>query len=102
MKKIAEIVKSIKGELKGAEEYATLSAKYKVEDRDLASTYSGLATTELSHVDSLHSQVVRIIKEHKASGKEVPPAMQKVWDWEHEQIMQEYAEVKAMLDMAKK
>lgn len=102
MRKIAEIVEDIHEELEGAEHYATQAAKYKAAEKELSSVYAGLATTELSHVDTLHSQVVKAINEQKATGKEVPAEMQDVWDWQHKQIAAKYAGVRALLEMAKK
>lgn len=102
MRKIAEIVKNMKWELNKAEHYADLAIKYKDEDKSLSSTYKGIATTKLSHVDTFHTQATRTIADHKAAGKTAPAGMQAIWDWEHEQIMHQYAEVKALIDTAGK
>lgn len=102
MRKIAEIVEDIKEELEGAEHYAEKALQYKGTDKELSSVYSGLSTTELSHVDSLHTQAVKIINEVKATGKEVPAGMQAVWDWEHTQMLKRYTDIKALLETARK
>lgn len=102
MKIIKIIVEQIDEEVCSAEEYAKCATKYKVEDKALADMYFEMANQELMHVDKLHAQVVRYIQQHKASGKEVPAAMEAVWNWEHEKIMDNVARIKVMLDMYKK
>lgn len=100
MKKIKCLVEDIAEELEGAEHYAKLATQHKEDDRALADVYAKLAGVELDHVNALHGQVVRIIKEYKAtSGKETPAPMQAVWDWEHEKMVDTTARIKTMLEM---
>ena len=99
MKEIKHIAEYIREELADAEKYAKAAMKCKDTDRDLAQTYHDLSRQELTHIDLLHSNVARLIKEHTAKGKEVPAAMQAVWDWEHEHMVEEVKEVKLLLDM---
>lgn len=102
MRKIAEAVNYIKDELAGAEKYADEALKYKGTDKEASSMFIGLATTELSHVDSLHAYIVKLINEQRATGREVPAGMQDVWDWEHTQMLKRYTEIKALLETARK
>lgn len=102
MRKIAEAVNYIKDELAGAEKYADEALKYKGTDKEASSMFIGLATTELSHVDSLHTYIVKLINEAKSTGREVPQGMQDVWDWEHTQMLKRYTEIKALLETARK
>lgn len=100
MKTIKCLVEDIQEELEGAEHYAKLATQYKEDDRVLADVYAKLASVELDHVNALHEQVVRIIKDWKAtSGKETPAPMQAVWDWEHEKMVDTEARIKSMLSM---
>lgn len=99
MKEIKYLVEEIKEELEGAEEYAKHALQYKWDDRTLSETLVAIATQELSHVDALHTQAVRLIK---ASTDKPPAAMQAVWDWEHERMMDKTAKVKALLEYAKR
>ena len=100
MKEIKYIVKQIREELEDAEKYAKAAAKLKDTNSTDASTYSELARQELSHVDSLHKMAVRMIEKKKESGVEVPPAMQAVWDWEHEQMIERVGKIKTLMSMA--
>lgn len=100
MKIIKKIVEDINEELESAEHYAKLAAQYKDEDRELADVYAKTAEVELGHVNTLHGQVVRIIKDWKAkSGEQTPPAMQAVYDWEHKKSIETVAQIKTLLDM---
>lgn len=102
MKIIKHLVEDIREELEGAEHYAKLATQYRDEDRGLADAYSKLAEAELGHVDALHAQVVRLIQEYKASNKgPVPAAMQAVWDWEHERMIDTITRVRALLSTYK-
>lgn len=103
MKVIKTIVENIEEETDGAENYAKLATQYKETDKLLADTYAKLAGVELDHVNLLHDQVVRIIKDWKAtSGKEVPTSMQAVWDYEHQRSIDKVAKIKALLEIYKR
>lgn len=96
MKQIKQIVEDIKEEMEGAEHYAKLATQYKDTDRSLSDTYAKLASVELDHVTALHTQAVRMIKDVKEPS---PAAMQAVWDWEHEKMVDTVARIRTMLDM---
>lgn len=99
MKAIKTIVKDIREELEGAEHYAKLAVQYKDENRQLADSYSKIAQSELNHIDVFHSQAVRMIQEQRTSGVQVPAAMQAVWDWEHEKMIDGVARIKTILSL---
>lgn len=97
MKIIKILVENIREELEGAENYAKLFAQFKDSDRALSEVFARLSETELTHVNMLHEQAIRAIKEQKATGAETPTAMQAVWDWEHEKMVDTVAKIKALL-----
>ena len=99
MKEIKCLVEDIKDELEGAEHYAKLALQYKHTDRQLADIYAKLAGVESEHVTVLHDQVVRLIKEHKEEGNDIPPAMQAVYDWEHEKMIDNLTRVRSIISM---
>lgn len=99
MKIIKEIVCDIRDEMDGAEHYAKKATQYKDENRTLADTYAKLAEAELGHVNTLHEQAVRLIKEQKASGVEAPAGMKAVWDWEHEKMVDTVTRINTILAM---
>lgn len=101
MKQIKTIVKDIKEEVEGATHYAKLAIQYKDTDKALADAYYSMANQELAHADLLHAQAVRMIKAYQATGKEVPVAVQAVWDFEHEMQVDDVSKVKTLLSMYK-
>lgn len=101
MKVIKNLVEDIEEELEGAEHYAKKATQYKDENRELADVYAKLANVELDHVNAIHGQVVRMIKEYKAGGNEPPAAMAAVWEYEHERATDKAAKIKTLLDMYK-
>lgn len=94
MKQIKEIVESIREELESAEDYAKKATRYKLDDKTLADTYYEMSMQELGHVDRLHAQAVRLIK---SQTEPAPAAMQAVWDWEHDKMIDTTARVKTLL-----
>lgn len=101
MKKIQDIVKDIKGELHGAKHYAELANKYKDDDDSMSEMYAGISNQELGHVNTMHAQVVRIINDYRRKNGDPPAAMKAIWDWEHQQMVEEVAEVKRLLEIVR-
>lgn len=99
MKIIKEIVENINDEIEGAEHYAMLGTKYKDDDKILADNYVKMAEAELTHVNSLHDQVVRIIKAWQAKGNETPPAMAAVYEYTHQNQIDKVARIKVLIQM---
>ncbi len=86
-------------ELHDAEKYARLYHQYMDEDRQLSEMFKVLSNQELEHMNMEHNQATRLIRQYRDSGKEVPAAMQAIWDWEHEQMVEEEKEVRVLLNM---
>ena len=102
MKKIANMVKEMRDEISGAEHYAKQATKYKDDDKALADVYVAMANQEIEHVDRLHTQVARIIQAYRSGKGEPPEAMMAVWNFEHEDMMEKVARIKALIDIYKK
>lgn len=101
MKIIKTLVEQIEEEACGAEEYAKLAMQYKDEDKLLADNWAKMAEVELQHVDLLHAQVVRIIKEWKTKGNTTPPEMAAVYDYVHKNQIDKAARIKFLLNLYK-
>lgn len=72
----------------------------KDEVKALAENYAKMAEAELGHVNALHAQAVRVIKDWRTySGKEPPAAMQAVFDYEHDNMIEKVARIKTLLSM---
>ncbi len=96
MTEIKELIVNIDEEIDDAGKYAELAHKYKDFDKPLADTYITLANQELGHADMLHTQAVRLIKEH---AEDPIDGMRAVWNYEHEKFTERKAKVKTVIDM---
>lgn len=101
MKEIKHIIEQIEDECKGANEYIDDALEHKQNRKSLADLYYNLSLQELSHLDSLHNQVVALINEQKNKGVEIPDCMQDIYDWEHKRIIDKVAKVKVKQNMYK-
>lgn len=101
MKEIKEMVKELRDELHGAKHYAERAVMLRDVDSAAANMYSEMARAELGHVDKLHNMAVKLIAAQKAKGVEAPEAMQAVWDWEHELMIDKVARIHTLLNMVK-
>jgi len=98
---IKKLSKMIKEEICDAEKYADCALKYKEDDKNLADTFYTLATQELQHMDMLHQQVVRLINDYRAKKGEPPEVMKALYDYVHEEQIEQVKEVKMLLAMYK-
>lgn len=93
---IKKIAAMIEEELEGAEEYAECAAKWKDENPALAKVFYDISTDELRHVGLLHTEVVKIIEEHRRTHGEPPAAMMAVWEYLHEKHIKKSNEVRML------
>ena len=101
LKAIKDIVEDIREEIDGAMHYAKKAVAMKDTDKDASTAYADMARQELSHADRLHGLAVKAINAERAKGVEPPAAMQAVWDWEHEKMIDATARIRHLLDMVK-
>lgn len=102
MKKIADIVKDIRSELSGSEHCAKSAMRYKEEDRSLADVYADTAAQKMGTANQYHAQVARVIREYRSEHGDPPASMMAVYNWEHEAMIEDMANVKALLELYKK
>lgn len=97
MEIIKQIVEKIDDELEDAEKYIKCAYKMKDKYPQLSDTYYKLSLEEMKHMTMLHDQVVLIINEYKKT-KEVPPAMQVLYDYVHEREIKWASKIKYKQD----
>lgn len=98
---IKKLSKMIKEEISDAEKYAHCALNHKEDDKALADVFYTLATEELKHMDMLHEQVTRLIAAYKKEKGDPPEAMQALYDYVHEEQIENVKEVKVLLSMYK-
>ena len=84
MKLIKELTERIEEEIDGAEEYVKEAIRFKHEHPSLAKTLYDISNQEMSHIDMLHSEVIKLIEEHRRMHGEPPAPMMAVYQYLHE------------------
>lgn len=94
MRMIKRLSKMIEEEISDAGNYIECALKWKEEDPLFSKTFYDLSVDELKHSSMLHEEVVKMINKHKAEGKEVPEAMQNIYNYLHEKHTEDFNEIK--------
>lgn len=101
MQIIKKISKMIEEELEGACEYARHALKYKEEYPSLGKVLYEFSMDELEHVNTLHTEVVKMIESYRRDHGDPPEAMQAIYDYVHEQQIDKAAKVRNYQDQYK-
>ena len=101
MTSIQILVTQIEEKLESAQEHAKYAILYKTEDRELAEMHNRISIVDTEQVDMMHNQIVRLIKLKKASGAQVPPQMQKLYDAEHAKLIDKTAKIRTLQSIYK-
>ena len=101
MELIKKLSDMINEELADGKKYSKAALKYKEECPSLARLFNALSNEEMDHMNRLHNAVVEVIKEYQEQHGDPPAAMQAVYDYLHEQQIEEAAEVKRYQEMYK-
>ena len=96
MKIIKCLSKYIEDELCDAHKYIEKALKTKEDYPDVADLLSVLANEELKHMQMLHNMVVKVIGDYRKLKGDPPAAMQAVYDYIHEQMIEKEKEVKIL------
>lgn len=102
MKILKDLIKKADDTIDEVWYYAEKAHHLRAEHKALADVYVKISEMHIEIYGMLHSRMVAIINEKKDKGIEVPPAMQAIWDYEHEKLIKEFAEAKYLVDEYKK
>lgn len=102
MKLIKELTERIEEEIDGAEEYVKEAIKLKHEHPSLAKTLYDISNQEMSHIDMLHSEVVKLIEEHRRTHGEPPAPMMAVYQYLHERHIDKVNNIRMLQNEYKK
>ena len=101
MKIIKKLEELIDDEISSVRDYAMLAAEVKAEHPGLAQVLYTISTQEDSHQAALHTEVVKIIEEHRRTKGEPPAAMMAVYDFLHKRHIENLAEARRYQDIYK-
>lgn len=102
MKLIKELTERIEEEIDGAEEYVKEAIKLKHEHPSLAKTLYDISNQEMSHIDMLHAEVVKLIEEHRRTRGEPPAPMMAVYQYLHERHIDKANNIRMLQNEYKK
>ena len=97
MKLIQRLSDMIEEEIEDAWKYARCYQSYRESDAELAKTFSMLSNAELTHVDMLHAQVVRLIEDYRRKNGEPPENMKAIYNYLHERHIEKVNDVRYIL-----
>ena len=101
MKIIRCISEKIREEIGDAEAYIQLANEWKEEYPDTADLFYELSTEELGHMERLHDAVADLIKDYRDQHGEPPAGMMALYDYLHEQAIENTMRVKVKQGMYK-
>ena len=101
MREIMEVAKYIRKELKFADEYAYEANKHRDQYPDMSQHYYRADQEHLSTADTLHAGAVRLIDNAKRTGADPTDEMKKMWNFEHQMMIDEKDCILRKLDMYK-
>lgn len=101
MELIKKIEDLIEDEICDVKKYAKLAVEMKETHPALARVFYDISTQEDTHQQMLHSEVVKIIEQHKRTHGEPPAAMMALYDYIHKRHIDKLAHARHYQEMYK-
>jgi rubrerythrin len=102
MRLIKELTEMIEEEIEGAENYVREAIKLKHEHPSLAKTLYDISNQEMTHIDMLHAEVLKLIEEHRRTHGEPPAPMMAVYQYLHERHIDKVNNIRMLQNEFKK
>ena len=102
MRILKELIEKANDTMEEVEWYGEQAHHLRPEHKELADTYIEIADMHVKIYNMLHSRMVALIDNEKKKGVPVPQEMQAIWDYEHKNMIKEFAEAKYMIDEYRK
>lgn len=102
MRLIKELTEMIEEEIEGAEDYVREAIKLKHEHPSLAKTLYDISNQEMTHIDMLHAEVVKLIEEHRRTKGEPPASMMAIYEYLHEKHIDKVNKIRLLQTEYKK
>ena len=96
MQLIKKLCGFIEDEIDGARCYAKMALELKDSRPEMARRFYNRSLAEMQHADDMHADVVEIIEEYKRKHGDPPREMQALYDYLHEQHIEDALEVKVL------
>lgn len=101
MKLIKELEELIEDEIGDVKKYAQMAAELKAEYPGLSQVLYTISTQEEAHQAAIHTEVAKLIEEHRRSHGEPPAAMMAVYDYIHKRHIEKMAEARRFQEIYK-
>lgn len=101
MKLIRDMEELIEDEIHDIKKYAKMAAELKAEHPGLAQVLYTISTQEETHQAAIHTEIVKLIEDHRRTHGEPPAAMMAVYDYIHKRHVDSLADAKRYQDVYK-
>lgn len=99
MKYIADVSNLIKKEVKTIGKNIDLALKVRNRNKRLADLIYSMNNAKMNDINSIHVELVKEIENEKKERMEpIPQGMLDMWEWQHEQIIEEITESKIKME----
>ena len=99
MEDIKCLMRHVREEVADAKHYIKDALAVKTTNPETADLYYRLSGEELTHMNTLHKDVVRLIGEHRREHGEPPSDMMAVYEYLHKRAIEKAGEVGALQGM---
>ena len=101
MKLIRDLEELIEDEIHDVKKYAKMAAEVKAEHPSLAQILYTISTQEDAHHAAIHSEVVKIIENHRKNHGEPPANMMAIYEYVHKRHIDKLAEARRYQEIYK-